>query len=380
MMTTDPPALACWALALAAAWRIYRLEAAGRPRVLPWLGLGAAVGVGFLFKYTDVLVLPGLLAFAWVTRAEVSWAAAWKRALAGGLVAVVLSLPVIVWNARHGAAAAGHVLAYVAAPGGDPVESGDGGWSWVTMIEFPLVQAAVIGPLLAVAFVAVRRSRERVAPAEANLARLLLCAAGPFLLVCLVASSRTRIEGNWPMAVFLSVVPLVAITSARGWAPRWWRATLAYGAVALLVIHAPLAIAQLPVVGRFVPVHRFQGARAHISSFGNSVQGFLERHPGRGMVVAPNHRDAGLLAYYLPGQPTVVSAGRHLGDRRSSYDFFATTDLTSAGMVGRPALFVGGHADVWRRVCRCPDLTLLDTIGPLFVTQEFHPAEALRSR
>lgn len=380
LMTTDPPALACWALALTAAWRVYRLEATGRPQWVPWLSLGAAIGLGFLFKYTDVLLVPGLLAFMWITRAEVSWGGAWKRALAGALVALVLSLPVVVWNARHGAAAAGHVLAYVAAPGGDVVGSGDGGWSWVTVLEFPVVQAAVIGPILGLALVGVRRRRSRVASSEAHLARLLICAAAPFLMVCLLASTRTRIEGNWPMAVFLSVVPFAAIAVARGLAPRWWAATLAYGMAALVVIHAPLTVAALPEVGHFVPVHRFHGARERISAVGGSVTGFLERSAGRGIVVAPNHRAAGLLAYYLPGQPTVVSAGSQLGDRRSAYDFFTVTNLSGADMVGRPALFVGGYPDLWRTLCDCPDLALLDSDGPLFVTAAFTPANTLQSK
>lgn len=372
MMTTDPPALACWALALAAAWRVYRLEASARPRYRPWLGLGAAIGAGFLFKYTDLLLLPGLLMFAWMTRTEVAWRLAWKRALAGALVAVALSLPVVLWNARHQAATLAHVLAYVDAPGGEQSDPDGSGWSWLTMVDYPAVQAAVIGPMLGLALIGVRRSaRDRTGSAEASLVRLLGCAAVPMLVVFLLASSRTRIEGNWPMAAFLSAVPLAAIAAARGVSSRWWLTTVAYGAAAMLVIHAPLATAKLPFVGHLVPIHRFFGSRAQITALGGGVRSFLDGTAGRGIVIALNHRDAGLLAYYLPGQPTVVSAGMYVGDRRSAYDFFPETDLSNAGLLGRPALFVGGNPDLWHKVCRCPDLTLRDSRGPVFVTSAF---------
>jgi hypothetical protein len=173
------------------------------------------------------------------------------------------------------------------------------------------------------------------------------------------------------MAAFLSAVPLAAIAAARGVSPRWWRATVAYGAAALLMIHAPLVAAQVPLVGRWVPAHRLHGTRARIALSGEGVRGFLDGNAGRGIVVAPNHREAGLLAYYLPGQPAVASAGTSLGDRRSAYDFFPETDLSNAGLLGRPVLFVGGHPDLWRKVCRCPDLTLFDSRGPLFVSAAF---------
>jgi len=374
LMTIDPPALACWALALVAAWRAYRQEAAAaRPRYAPWLGLGTALGIGFLFKYTDVLLLPGLLLFVWMTRASVRWRRSSRRALSAGVVAIVLAMPVILWNARHGAAGAAHVLAYVDAPGGDQPEQGGSAWSWRTIAEYPLVQAVVIGPMLLLAIAGARQvGRERRADGvEANLVRFLWCAAAPMLALFLLASARTRIEGNWPMAAFLSAVPMAAIAVARGVSSRWWRATVVYGVLSLIVIHAPLVTAQLPVVGRWIPVHRFHGSRARIRSLGDGVRSFLDRSADRGIVIALNHREAGLLAYYLPGQPMVASAGALLGERRSAYDFFAQTDLSNASIAGRPALFVGGSPDLWRTVCRCPDLTLVDSRGPLFETSAF---------
>ncbi len=374
LMTIDPPALACWALALVAAWRAYRQEAgAARPGLAPWLGLGTALGIGFLFKYTDVLLVPGLLLFAWMTRASVRWQRSWKRALSAGVVAIVLAMPVILWNARHGAAGAAHVLSYVDAPGGDQPDQGGGAWSWRTIAEYPVVQAAVIGPMLLLAIAGARPAgRERSAGGvEANLVRFLGCAAAPMLALFLLASARTRIEGNWPMAAFLSAVPMAATAVARGVSLRWWRATVVYGVLSLIVIHAPLGTAQLPMVGRWIPVHRFYGSRARIGSLGDDVRSFRARTADRGIVIALNHNEAGLLAYYLPGQPMVASAGAFLGERRSAYDFIAETDLSSARMTGRPALFVGGSPDVWRTACRCPDLTLVDSRGPLFETSAF---------
>ncbi len=53
LMTIDAPYITCWALAILAAWHAYTRERLGRPSLAAWILCGLAVGVGFLFKYSN---------------------------------------------------------------------------------------------------------------------------------------------------------------------------------------------------------------------------------------------------------------------------------------------------------------------------------------
>jgi hypothetical protein len=139
---------------------------------------------------------------------------------------------------------------------------------------------------------------------------------------------------------YRSFVPLAAGVARQE--RRWWLATVAYGVVALALVHAPLAAARVPLAGALVPVHRFHGIRDRVLPLADEVAAFRDKTHGRGVLVATGHNEAGLLAYYLPGRPVVASAGRLFGLRPSAYDFFPATDLRNPSIAGRPALFLSG--------------------------------------
>jgi hypothetical protein len=307
------------------------------------------------------------------TRAA-SWRGAGLRIAAAGVVAMATAAPVMVWNLRHDAAGARHLLGYVSVAGGDRPAIGVARLSLASMLEYPLVQFAVIGPVIVLA---IAGARSRVKSDEfverRRFVRFAWCMAAPMLLVFFAASLRTPIQANWPIAAFLSLMPLAAIAVVDGHQRGWWSATLAYGLAALIVIHFPLVAARTPLVGRFVPVHRFHGLRARALDFDTSIRGFLARTSGRGLVIAVSHNEAGLFAYYLPTHPVIASAGRFLGNRPSAYDFFADTALDNPALAGRPALFIGGTLAQWNAAFRCRDLQMIDADGPQFVSMSFAP-------
>ncbi len=95
LMTPDAPVIACWSVALLFAHRAL-LEGSRKA----WLGLGAAVGIGLLSKYTIALLAPAILLFCLLDRGSRRWLRSpWP--LAAALLAALLFLPVIVWNIRH---------------------------------------------------------------------------------------------------------------------------------------------------------------------------------------------------------------------------------------------------------------------------------------
>ena len=96
VMTPDAPLVACWAACL------YFLHLALiREERGAWLGVGVSLGLGMLSKYTIVLLGPATLFFMLLDRRARPWFGRPQPYLAA-LLALVLFLPVIVWNANHG--------------------------------------------------------------------------------------------------------------------------------------------------------------------------------------------------------------------------------------------------------------------------------------
>jgi undecaprenyl-diphosphatase len=141
LMTIDPPFVFCWALAT---W--LAIPAALDGRRWPWPLIGIVVGIGFLAKYAMLLWLPSaFLAMALDSRS--------RRLLrtAGPWLAVAIALtgtiPVLVWNARHGWPTLWHVLRQTGA-------DGEGGFRPANFLEFLGGQVGVLGPPIAVLMVA----------------------------------------------------------------------------------------------------------------------------------------------------------------------------------------------------------------------------------
>jgi 4-amino-4-deoxy-L-arabinose transferase-like glycosyltransferase len=370
LITIDAPYVACWAVASWAGWKIVRPEA--RRSSVIWMVLAFAVGAGFLFKYTIVLLVPGLLGFAWTRRRELAWTG---RDLAHATAALLLLLacvgPVIVWNATHAWAAARHVLGFAGLPGGDRVVSEPATYAPVWMAAYIAGQFGAIGPALAAVMMAAASVWRADGSSTHRADAYLVWCAAPMLLFFLLVSVRTEVEGNWPLAAFTTLVvlavrhtrfrPLTDVVTASSTTDhhrstrsnatsngtRWRRAALAYGMLAAVGLHFPLMVAGLPLVGRFVPVHRFQGFAPFARQVGSALRE-LQQHGTEAIpVIAATHNDAGRLAYYLPGRPRVASAGRFFAGRPSSYDFLRDVDLSRSIRTGSPVCLVGGTARRW---------------------------------
>lgn len=374
LMTIDAPYIACWTIAVLAAWTAFERERAGNSSWWPWLACGLAIGVGFLFKYTIVLLVPGLLLFALVARPLLPRAALWRAAGAAVLAGVVM-LPVLVWNIRHDAAGLRHLLGYLAVPGGDrpsrALVSYDPRWT----LSFLFAQLAIVGPAIG-AIVLAARTGDGLRPGAV---RFAICTAAPMLAFFSIATLRAPAEGNWPIGAYVALLAVAACAlaapvqrSLQAWRLRaWWRATVAYGLVAIVAIHAPLVAASLPGLGRFVPTLRFRGFADRARQLAPPIQDFRRQADQPITLIAASHNAAGLFAFYLPGRPIVASAGRFLGDRPSAYDYFADTSLTGALSRGRPAVFIGGRSETWSTAFVVDDLRLLSPDGPEYVTSAF---------
>ena len=83
-----------WVLAM---WCLARLLAGGDPRW--WLGVGTAIGLGMLTRYTMGVLVIGLLVAVVATPARRFLRSPWLYA--GALIAIAMALPNLIWQYRH---------------------------------------------------------------------------------------------------------------------------------------------------------------------------------------------------------------------------------------------------------------------------------------
>ena len=357
-MTIDMPFFACWLGACWAAARLFDDLRAGRSAWGAWATLGAVLGVGFLFKYTILLLLPGLAIYACVERGSLQ---RWRGAVLGLAVFAVGISPVLSWNARHGWPTVAHLLGHLNAPGGD-VQSREA-WSYHPLYTLEMLgtQIAAVGPALGLIVLARRHVTRR--------SLLLVCCSGPVLAFYLLVSVVTDVEANWPLPGWLALLVLAAIPlggwlddyrakvaawsslppSQRpraGWLRRRpetagqmaWHWTVGYGVVALAGLMGISWVAGVP--GR----DRVTGHAARAQAVAREAAALHDP-----FIVADQYGRASLLAFYLPGRPSVCSAQSYRQGRRSSYDYFADTDLRDPARLGRDAMLVGGSLQRWQQ-------------------------------
>ncbi|MFG0246981.1 MAG: ArnT family glycosyltransferase [Phycisphaerales bacterium JB052] len=354
LMTIDAPYIACWAWG---AFFALRAILDGYHRA--WLGFGMCVAIGFLFKYTILMLLPSVLLALWVTRAgrpKLRWG--W---LGIGLAVSLLGLiPVGIWNSQHDWATVRHLLGHLGAPGGDTANTAAGPrepWTIVWFFEYIALQLLVGGPVIALAgfawFNAPKRANERTV----RTIRACVFMALPMLVFYLLISLVTQTEGNWAMAAFVTLIPPAAwavwdgVTRVSHPIKFFWGAAIIVGIGAMLLFPGAQTIAKVPGIGELIPLYRMTGMREHALD-AQRVLDDLQAQTGKQPFVITNHYGrASLLAFYLPDHPVVYCSSAHIGGRKTQYDMWDQTDLgnpdTLARLHGRPALLLGGPPKHW---------------------------------
>lgn len=357
LSTIDGPYMACWALAAWAGYRSLRPGAeppgAEPPGAGPWAALGAALALGVIFKYTILLLSAGVALAALFTRGEPRRAPLRRGHVALALAIALLGLvPIVIWNARNDWGTVRHLLGAVGLPGGDrptppTATSGSAAAAWSYnpkwTLEMLAAQAGLVGPMLGLMLLALARH-----PARAYFA----WACAPILLFYLALTFLSSGEGNWPLAGFVTLIPLAAASLAgAGWnarAPRaLWNITLAFGLVAGLgMLRLDLVQRALeplsPALARAIPLHRLDGARELASGVQTLAAGVRSETGAEPFIITSHYGVASQLAFYLPGHPTVRCAMSRVGGRRVQQDFWPEHSLDVLSLRGRPAILIGG--------------------------------------
>jgi 4-amino-4-deoxy-L-arabinose transferase-like glycosyltransferase len=285
IMTPDVPLLLCFAGGLAA-WG--RLTATGRGAW--WLALGAASGLGFCAKYTMVLLAPAL-AF-WLVMSPVG--RRWLKSpwpYAGLVLAVLLVMPVVAWNAGHEWVSFAWQLGH-----GLSGPTGSGLWSALNYLG---VQAAVVTPislvvmLAAAAMALVTGFRKR-----SNGALVLgLCAAVVFVFFLVSSLIGLRARGNWPAPAYLAAALAIGLFIDR----RAVRVATRSGVVLALVV---TLAAQVHVLWPYLPleVRNDRAAEFRLGpQLGAALAKVIQNRPAgsRTFLVGEDHQVLAAAAFYL---------------------------------------------------------------------------------
>lgn len=362
LMTIDPPMFFCWALATyLAAGAIFE------GRRFNWVGVGLAVGIGFLGKYAVMLWFVGLLIFLIRERR-------WKER--GPWVAFAISLacttPVVIWNIKHGAASVKHVAHQTGASGG--------AFSHGNFLELVGSQIMVLGPVivaLMIGGVLMALGKKHVDTPHRRKLQYLAFIGLPFLAMTVFASFLAKVQVNWPAPAYFSLLILAAyflstrLASVETWQPwRWWF----YGTVAMGLIAIPIAhdSSMLFPVARLVKIKpenvdllmRLRGWRL----LGDHVTKLRDEMGGDAFILCDDYMQTAETAFYVRGQPKTYYVGTYYTDakRYTQYDMWPDRRLDQPALVGKNAVYVGKGgglpkdiADAFERTEQLPELPVI---------------------
>ncbi len=333
VMTPDTPLLLFWTATMWAAARV----ATGGPSAW-WIAAGLSAGLAGLSKYTAAFLPIGLGLYILI--ASPGWTRR-REPWLGALLAALLFLPVVIWNAqndwigllRQGGRVANwrpeRALGFIA-----ELAAGQLG-----LATPGIAVLFVAGIVLAVAMTA--RTRD---PAWTLLAALSV----PPALVFLQHALGDRVQGNWPAIIYPAAAVAASGLTRRVWRRLVWpSATLGFAIAAMLYIHVTTGWPAL--AGGRDPMARQLFGWADLASQAEAAR----QASGATFIAAEPYGIASQLAWSSPTGAPVVGAGPHWAPTTLPRD--ATGE--QRGILIRPERYGDApNPAEWRDATRLPDI------------------------
>jgi 4-amino-4-deoxy-L-arabinose transferase-like glycosyltransferase len=235
LMAKVAPDTALIPFAVAMIWALVRLAQSGDPRW--WLLAGVFGGMSLLSKFTAVMLAPAILAFMLVP----DWRARWLRSpypWLGAVIALVVSSPVLIWNAQHDWASFRFQLVRATATHDFSLRTvGD-----YIGLQFGLVGFVLLPVVLSGLLLTARRGYIAREPVAILLSTAVLI---PFLYF-FGKSLTLRVGDTWPMFMwplgFAAAAINITILPREGWpawminSTAWWANTAIVSGIATVVL------------------------------------------------------------------------------------------------------------------------------------------------
>src|SRR6202158_4645068 len=333
LMAKVSPDVALIPFATAMMWALIRLNQSGDARW--WLGAGVFAGLALLSKFTVVMMIPAVAAFmlvpAWRRRWLLSpypWAAA--------LIAVVLFLPVLIWNAGYDwasfrfqsvRATAAHELSLRTV--GDFIG-----------LQFGLVGVILLPVVLSGLALTARRGYRR---GDAVAILLSTAVIVPFCYF-FWKSLSLRVGDTWPMFMwpvgFAATAINIAMLPREGF-PAWmikstisWaKAAIASGIVFVVLVFLYYVVTPWNFIGRADPI----GGEAGYEQVVARAQAELQKI-GATWIATTDYRTYSMLRWYFNGRVPVIQI-----NERGRFQGFRDPGM---GLIrGHTGLYVGREPD-----------------------------------
>jgi len=290
--TPDAPQIA------AAAFLLFALaKVAETGRGAWWVAAGVAAGFGLLSKYTAFFLGAGILVWLALVPRERRWFASFWPYL-GAATALLMFVPVVLWNAAHGWISFAMQFGRV----------GSGGWTLRYLGEFLGGQLVLATPFIAVlgiaGIVAILRSPDARRSRPALLGAMIAPATAYFLW----HSLHDRVQGNWPSFLYsaLAIAAAAAYGDVSGASKssilrfsRRFAVPLAAAMVALIYAQALWGV--VPRVRD--PVSRLLAVG--MDRVADDIESLRAQNHANA-VLTTSYALTGWLSFYLPTHPAVI--------------------------------------------------------------------------
>jgi hypothetical protein len=267
-----------------------------------WLGTGSCAGLALCSKYSAVLTIFGAAGFLLSEPLSRRWLAR-PHPYVAGLVALVIFLPVLFWNAEN------NWVSFLF-----QTSRTEGGFRAFGPIATTVGAAVFLLPWIWVPLVVCGFSALRRGPSDWE-QWLLVCLAAPPLILFTVASLWGNVLFHWAAPGYLMLVPLLGDAVARNWRMNravrvWLAATAGFVVLGSSLFASEVRFNWLPaVIGDFqlgkdpsLDVIDWTSLRDELAD-----RGFLAR-PNM-VVAALRWSDAGKIDYALGGRLPVICLG-----------------------------------------------------------------------
>jgi len=315
LATPDAPLLMATAATL---YFVLRAVEAGndlRRSLAWWTAAGISLGVAFLSKYTAVLVPLGVL-IAFTTRPTLRWRLKDYGPYVACLVAALIFLPVVLWNARHEWVSFAFQLRHgLSTPQGSVLVA-----AWKHEGDLFGGQAALVSPILFVLMgIVVWRSFDQTAT---DSERVL----GVVALVCfaffVVSAFRQRVEPNWPATAYVPAIVLLARRLRTRRREVWIRAGVALAGLMSLAIYAQGLTPILPIAPSRDPIARAFGWSELARAADSTRTALRAANNATVWVGADRYQEAAELSLNSPGRAHATTFATNLSGRANQYDLW----------------------------------------------------------
>ena len=342
LMAKVAPDTAMIPFAVAMLWALVRLHASGNPRW--WLAAGLFAGMAMLSKFTAIMLLPAVIAFAMVPDWRRRWLLSPYPWLAALIVVVVFS-PVLIWNVQHDWAA--FRFQFVRARRNPSIIVRTVG-EFIGM-QFGLVGIVLLPVVLSGVTLTAWRGYRTREPIAILLSTAVLVPFGYFVW----KSLTLRVGDTWPMflwpAGFAATAINLTLLSREGWpdwivkSSFWWaRVAVVSGIAFVVAVFLYYVAAPWNLIGRTDPI----GGEAGYEQVAARARIQLQQ-TGATWIATSDYRTYAMLRWYFNGRVPVIQInerGRFPGFWRSRHgpDQGPARPLCRARAGQSPAV-VGSH-------------------------------------